>query len=224
MTQEQVPEAAALARACGARVIGLHAHSGSGIYDATLWARHARLLAALAQRHFPDTVRILNLGGGFGVSDAAHPERHLDLVAVNAHIREALSAIAGPSSCAFELWLEPGRYLVAVAGVLLAHVTQIKQKHDQRYVGVTAGMHTLIRPALYGARHCAHNLSRLDVAREQLQPTILCGPICESGDVFERDALLPVSLERGRAAVRPVRNTAGDRRTAPRRRAQRRAT
>ena len=61
-----------------------------------------------------------------------------------------------------EFWIEPGRYLVAAAGVLLARVTQLKSKGDVRYVGVATGMNSLIRPALYGAYHEIVNLTRAD--------------------------------------------------------------
>ena len=61
-----------------------------------------------------------------------------------------------------EVWLEPGRYLVAAAGVLLARVTQLKSKGGVRFVGVATGMNSLIRPALYGAYHEIVNLTRLD--------------------------------------------------------------
>jgi diaminopimelate decarboxylase/aspartate kinase len=89
----------------------------------------------------------------------------------------------------FDLWLEPGRFLVAEAGVLLARVTQLKGKGDRRYVGVATGMNSLLRPALYGARHDLVNLSRLD-APPAGRCTVV-GPICESGDVLGEDRLLP---------------------------------
>jgi diaminopimelate decarboxylase/aspartate kinase len=82
----------------------------------------------------------------------------------------------------FELWMEPGRYLVAHAGVLLARVTQIKRKGDVTYVGVETGMNSLIRPALYGAYHPIMNLTKLDQPRTQLAHIV--GPICETGDVL----------------------------------------
>ncbi|MDP9198108.1 MAG: bifunctional aspartate kinase/diaminopimelate decarboxylase, partial [Pseudomonadota bacterium] len=93
----------------------------------------------------------------------------------------------------FELWLEPGRYLVAAAGVLLARVTQTKGKGPIHYVGLATGMNSLIRPALYGAWHEVVNLTRCDES-----PTERCtvvGPICESGDVFGSDRMLPPSQE-----------------------------
>jgi diaminopimelate decarboxylase/aspartate kinase len=88
-----------------------------------------------------------------------------------------------------ELWLEPGRYLVAQAGVLLAQVTQTKGKGDVRYVGINAGMNSLIRPALYGAYHEIVNLSRIDAPATDL--VTIVGPICETADRLGTDRLLP---------------------------------
>jgi diaminopimelate decarboxylase/aspartate kinase len=90
-----------------------------------------------------------------------------------------------------ELWLEPGRYLVAESGVLLAHVTQTKQKGDVRYVGLDAGMHTLIRPALYGAFHEIVSLSRFE--REPTWVANVVGPICETGDTLGYARSLPAT-------------------------------
>ena len=83
--------------------------------------------------------------------------------------------------------------LVAVGGVLLARVTQLKQKGDQGYVGVATGMNALIRPALYGAFHEIVNLSRLGEPAAGSFDVV--GPICETGDVLGHDRLLPVTRE-----------------------------
>jgi len=61
-----------------------------------------------------------------------------------------------------ELRLEPGRYVVSEAGVLLAPVNQVRRKGGVNFIGVATGMNSLLRPALYGAWHTVHNLTRLD--------------------------------------------------------------
>jgi diaminopimelate decarboxylase/aspartate kinase len=76
---------------------------------------------------------------------------------------------------------------------LLARVTQTKAKGGERYVGVDAGMNSLLRPALYGAHHEIVNLTRLDAAASETATIV--GPICESGDVLGRDRRLPPSAE-----------------------------
>ena len=158
----------------GTRVVALHAHAGSGILSTGGWAETARFLTEVAKR-FP-AVRALDLGGGLGIAEK--PEQQpLDLSAVN----ESLLAFKNEHPN-ISLWMEPGRYLVAHAGALLARVTQIKHKGDVTYVGVGTGLNSLIRPALYGAYHPILNLSRLDETRSQLAHIV--GPICETGDVL----------------------------------------
>jgi diaminopimelate decarboxylase/aspartate kinase len=91
------------------------------------------------------------------------------------------------------LFLEPGRFIVAQAGVIVTRVTQTKGKGDVQYVGVGTGMNTLIRPALYGAYHEIVNLTRLGKPATELVTVV--GPICETGDRLGSDRLLPASKE-----------------------------
>ena len=92
-----------------------------------------------------------------------------------------------------EVWLEPGRYVAATAGVLLARVTQLKAKGGVRFVGIATGMNSLIRPALYGSYHEIANLTRLDEPATELVSIV--GPVCESADVLGHDRLLPPTCE-----------------------------
>ncbi|HEX5353969.1 MAG TPA: bifunctional aspartate kinase/diaminopimelate decarboxylase [Rhodanobacteraceae bacterium] len=175
----------ALARKHDVRIIGLHAHLGSGILDASHWPNVCGQLASLAER--TGSARVLDLGGGLGVP--SHPgEAELDLAAVDAALAEVKHAYPQ-----YEFWLEPGRWLVADAGVLLAKVTQTKRKGGIDYLGCDAGMHALIRPALYDAWHQIANLTRIDAPRDTLYQVV--GPICETGDVLGADRLLPSSEE-----------------------------
>jgi diaminopimelate decarboxylase/aspartate kinase len=89
--------------------------------------------------------------------------------------------------------MEPGRFLVAEAGVLLARVTQVKRKGGYTWVGVDAGMNSLIRPALYEAYHEIVNLSRLGDPADAVCEVV--GPICESGDVLGSHRRLPLPRE-----------------------------
>ncbi|MFB6264034.1 MAG: hypothetical protein ABEL76_10485, partial [Bradymonadaceae bacterium] len=174
-----------LVESAGARVEGLHAHLGSDISSPEVWAETGVFLAETAEL-FPDA-EILDVGGGLGVSERAG-QPPLDLETAGAKLESLRELHPG-----FELWLEPGRFLVADAGVLLAEVTQLKQKQDIQFVGVDTGMNSLVRPALYGAHHDIENLSRLGEA-PRLDAEIV-GPICESGDVLGHDRRLPATRE-----------------------------
>jgi bifunctional diaminopimelate decarboxylase / aspartate kinase len=181
----EMDELERLVKAAGARVVGLHAHTGSGVFTVDNWKSVGDTLTALTQR-FKD-VRIVDLGGGLGV-----PERLGQQGVKLSEFGETLSALkaAHPK---LSLWIEPGRYLVAEAGVLLAQVTQLKGKGEVNYVGVATGMNSLIRPALYGAHHEIVNLTRLDDLATEVFNVV--GPICESGDQLGNDRLLPPTQE-----------------------------
>jgi diaminopimelate decarboxylase/aspartate kinase len=165
----------------GATVVGLHAHMGSGITDESTWANLVDLLATLAG-DFPHA-HTLNVGGGLGVSGRSGPQS-LDLGALDEALAEATDRHSQ-----YDLWMEPGRYVVAEAGVLLTRVTQTKTKGNVRYVGLDTGMNSLLRPALYGAHHEIVNLTRLDEASSMTADVV--GPICETGDVLGHDRRLP---------------------------------
>jgi diaminopimelate decarboxylase/aspartate kinase len=181
----QIEELGALAERHGVTVVGLHAHSGSGIFDADNWAEVATRLLDLAQR-FPQ-LHTIDVGGGLGVPDG-HDQLALDL----AQLDTALLAVR-QNRPGIAVWIEPGRYLVAAAGALLARVTQTKSKDDVRYVGIATGMNSLIRPALYGAWHEIVNLTRLDEPATEIVNVV--GPICESADYLGHDRLMPPTRE-----------------------------
>ncbi|MFW5927463.1 MAG: hypothetical protein ACOCSR_05360, partial [Wenzhouxiangella sp.] len=183
---DEIHRALRLCRAHDIHITGLHAHTGSGILHPDNWHSSLETLG-LAARELPE-VRIINLGGGMGVPDRSD-ELPLDLAALDGGLAGLKQKLARP----IELWIEPGRYIVSEAGVLLAKVTQTKGKRDIRYVGVATGMNSLIRPALYGAWHEIVNLTRIDEAGDQVYNVV--GPICETGDVLGLDRLLPESRE-----------------------------
>jgi diaminopimelate decarboxylase/aspartate kinase len=181
----QLDEFLALAGSLQVRVFGLHAHLGSGITDPAHWREVLGQLAAVAEGI--GTVVALNIGGGLGVP----PERDaapFDVAALARALAEARAAIPH-----YVLWMEPGRYLVAEAGVLLLRATQVIDKGGLRRIGTDGGMNALMRPALYNAWHDVVNLTRLD------QPAVglvdIVGPICESSDVLARRRALPPTQE-----------------------------
>jgi diaminopimelate decarboxylase/aspartate kinase len=178
---EELDDVARLAKAGGVTIDGLHAHAGSGVLDVNNWTQVGSVLVGL-RKQFPD-VKFIDVGGGLGVPDRAGG-REIDLAKLDEALSKVKAAIPGVT-----LWLEPGRFLVANAGVLLARVTQTKMKSGIRYVGVATGMNSLIRPALYGAHHEIVNLTRIEEPANL--STNVVGPICESSDFLGHDRLLP---------------------------------
>ncbi len=91
------------------------------------------------------------------------------------------------------LEIEPGRFLVAQSAVLVAEVRATKQMGDNHFTLVDAGFNDLMRPALYGSYHHISVLSANSRARktEASRPTVIAGPLCESGDVLHNNKMAP---------------------------------
>ncbi|MFB6135178.1 MAG: diaminopimelate decarboxylase [Halobacteriaceae archaeon] len=171
----------------GFDVVGVHAHAGSGIGGEDL-AEHRRVVERVGDvaRASPVPLEFVDVGGGFGVPYRPG-EPPLDLDAVAAETRDALGDLDA------RLVVEPGRYLVADAGVLLTRVNTVKDGGS--LAGVDAGMTTLLRPALYGSHHEVRNVAA-DAADRATERVTVVGPVCESTDVLAADRDLP-GPERG---------------------------
>jgi diaminopimelate decarboxylase/aspartate kinase len=187
----RVDEFVQAARALGVRITGVHAHLGSGIEAVDHWKQVVDELAGFARRI--GSVQVLDIGGGLPIpySDDDEP---FDLDAWARGLAEIKRVHP-----AFALAVEPGRFLVGEAGVLLARVTQVVEKDGVRRVGLDAGMNALVRPALYDAWHDIANLSRLDAPLDGEFEVV--GPICESADVFGRRVRLPAATAPGDVVV-----------------------
>lgn len=127
-------------------------------------------------------IRVLDLGGGLGVAyrESDNPASVEDYVAV---AKETL----GDTGCSFVF--EPGRYLIASAGILVARVIYVKETKEKRFALVDAGMHNLIRPAMYDSYH---GILTIDAGANDTQIYDVAGPVCESSDVFAKARALPV--------------------------------
>lgn len=187
LSAQRVDEFMAAARPLGVTITGVHAHLGSGVENKAHWRQMCDELAGFARRI--GSVRVLDIGGGLPIpySDDDEP---FDLAQWSAGLAEMKQLHP-----AFELAIEPGRFLVAESGVLLARATQVIEKDGVLRVGLDAGMNALIRPALYDAWHDIANLSRLDNARDCDFGVV--GPICESSDVFAQRVKLPAATASG---------------------------
>jgi diaminopimelate decarboxylase len=163
----------------GRRVVGLHAHIGSGVDDLDPLLEAARRLLALAPA-FPN-LRWINFGGGLSVPYRPE-EKEFPIDEYGAR----LAALAGPELRARNLTaiLEPGRYVVAQSGYLLARVTAKRLSGGMTWVGVDTGFNHLVRPSKYGAYHAIVN-ARASAPQEDV---IVAGNLCESGDVFTRSS------------------------------------
>lgn len=158
---------------------GISAHIGSQILSL---APYRRALTRLA-RHFRELadsgikLRYLDFGGGLGVRYS--DERPFS----PADYAQAITAIVRPLRC--HLLLEPGRSLIAPAGVLLMRVLYTKENRGKSFVIVDAAMNDFIRPALYDAKHPITAARRFD-GRGEIRVDVV-GPVCESSDFFAQN-------------------------------------
>jgi len=169
----------------GFDLVGVHAHAGSGISGEDLSA-HRELVARMGEltREIADLdPEFVAVGGGFGVPYRTE-EEPLDLHRVAEATREAIGETEA------RLAIEPGRYFVADAGVLLTTVNTVKPTPETTVVGIDAGMTTLLRPAMYDAYHEVRSLEP-DLLRKEPVSCEIAGPVCETADVLGRERTLP---------------------------------
>ena len=160
------------------RLCGIHTHIGSGILrtDDMLTAMGFLLRAAKDYAG----LEFVDFGGGFGIPYREN-EKRLALAELGSAMSEQFLEFSRGYGRTLRMKLEPGRYVVAEAGTLLARVTSIKSTPSHTFVGTDTGLNHLVRPAMYGSYHRIVNASRVEGAS---RPVVVAGNICESGDVF----------------------------------------
>ena len=158
-------------------LVGLHAHVGSGVLHEDL-DDHCRAIETVADvaREVGD-IEFLDIGGGFGVP-YQEDEEPLDMSVVGERVRAAVGELDA------RLALEPGRYVVADAELILTRVNTVKETNAASVVGVDASLATLIRPAMFDSYHPIRNVSAPDRADHLVS---VGGPCCTSADVFCTD-------------------------------------
>ena len=183
----------------GVRLVGYHAHIGSQVTDPRPHAASLAKVVGFAQSCTPpnSTIEVVNIGGGFGIDyvpgQAPPPQAFADLLLpVLEQARQPLKLI-----------MEPGRFIVGNAGVLLTRVVYVKTNSDgRRFVICDAAMNDLIRPALYDAHHRIWPVaSDAPFEDDGLGPADVVGPICETGDFLAKARPLPPVAEGDLLAV-----------------------
>src|SRR5687767_4794037 len=156
----------------------LHTHIGSGT-DPGVWQRVTRMSLDLAAAL--DDVAVVNLGGGFKVGRMPE-EPSADMVDVAAHVSRELVAFRERHGRALHLEIEPGTFLVANAGAVVATCIDVVDtgKDGYLFAKLDTGMTEVTRPSLYGAHHPIDVL----VADREPAATVFVGPCCESGDIL----------------------------------------
>ena len=175
--------------------VGLALHIGSQILSIApyraAYARTADLVRSLRAAGL--TVERVDCGGGLGIGYRDDPGAPVEAFA--GAVRSTFSNLG------VQIMVEPGRWLVGPAGVLLAEVVIAKgTPATRRFLVVDAAMNDLIRPAMYDAWHGIVPLDAADAAAA-LETVDIVGPICESSDTFARDRVLPHLAQGARVAI-----------------------
>jgi len=165
------------------KVKTLHIHTGSDIKDADIFVHGIKVLTELVP-HFPE-LSVIDLGGGFKVPYEPDDEE-TDVGLIANKLKKYLDAHLFLDEKKYELWFEPGKYLVSECGYLVTQVNVIKDNNHQVFVGVNSGLNHLVRPMMYDAYHHILNLSNPDGQEKVYTVT---GYICET-DTFASDRLL----------------------------------
>ncbi len=202
MNENSALEAYRIAKEAGVKKFGIHMHIGSGITEVTPFIKSGMRLLEIARKictKLGISFDFIDFGGGLGVP--YRPEdQELDLDIFCSRLvglfRSKLSefSLGNP-----ELWIEPGRFIVAEAGILLTRVNAIKILPHKRFAFVDAGFNVLLRPAMYGAYHHIVVTNRLNEKPAEVYD--VAGPICESGDIIAKERMLPKMCEGDLLAV-----------------------
>jgi diaminopimelate decarboxylase len=181
----EVPAALAAIRQHGLQLFGLHMHIGSGV-DYGHLEQVCQSMVELIRTSGAD-VQAISAGGGLSIPYRPGGAR-IDTAHYFGLWDAARHAVAAHLGHAVHLELEPGRYLVAESGVLLAEVRATKYQGNQHFTLVDAGFSDLMRPAMYGAHHEMSIIpaTGAETARPT-RATVVAGPLCESGDVFTQE-------------------------------------
>jgi diaminopimelate decarboxylase len=177
--------------------VGISVHIGSQIQTAEPFGAALDGVAELIRELEGDGIRIkfVDAGGGLGIDyqGASNFDPAAEMAKYAAEVERALTGLE------VRLLLEPGRFLIAQAGALLAKVLYLKRNGSKTFVITDAGMNDLIRPALYQAYH--EILPVLHDPQAKRAPVDLVGPVCESGDFFARDREMPQVREGDLVAI-----------------------
>ena len=180
------------AKKAGAERFGIHMHIGSGILDVKPFLVALDKLLNIAKRAHEQAgvdFEFIDVGGGIGIPYKPE-DKPLDLQVYSDKVLSLFKSKTSQYGLGTPyFYVEPGRYIVADASILLTTVNTVKATPYKKYIGVDAGFNTLVRPAMYGSYHPIVVANKLAATEEEKYD--VAGPICESGDLLGRDRRLP---------------------------------
>ncbi len=181
---EQTQEVLNLVNKHGLFIRTLHIHTGSEIKDVEVFAKGIEVLFEVA-KDFPE-LEVVDLGGGFKVPYKPG-EEGTDIERLGEKVREEFETYEKKYQRHFQVWFEPGKFMVSECGHFVTSVNVLKQSGPVCFAGVDSGLNHLIRPMFYGAYHRIDNISNPGGA---IKTYSVVGNICET-DTFAEDRPLP---------------------------------
>ncbi len=181
---------AEIASLTGLDAIGIDVHIGSQLTDLQPFEDAYRMVADLTRKLRADghDIRRLDLGGGLGIPY----ERSNTAPPLPVEFGELVKRTVGDLGC--EIEIEPGRLIAGNAGLLVSEVIYVKEGDGRDFLIIDAAMNDLIRPAMYGAYHDILPVIE-PAAGVEMNPIDVVGPVCESGDTFTKQRLMPPVAE-----------------------------
>jgi len=177
---DQVEEIKNIVSSTGITIKGLHIHTGSEIKDIDVYVKGLELVLELTKQ-FP-TISVVDLGGGFKVPYKPD-EKGTDMEALGEAVTTVFDKFEKENGRKFQVWFEPGKFLVSQCGYFLVKANVIKHAPSRSFVGVNSGFNHLIRPMFYDAYHQITNISN---SEGELKTYNVVGNICET-DTFAWD-------------------------------------
>ncbi|NPV02063.1 MAG: diaminopimelate decarboxylase [Brevinematales bacterium] len=193
--ESDIPAAQEIIEKSGLRLVGIQSHIGSGILEDTKFIEVMNIILPLAKRF--KGLEFVDFGGGIGVPYRPKAD-NFNLARFGESATRMMNDFSKVYGKEITFAIEPGRYLVAESGVLLATVTDTKNTTRFRFAGVDTGFNHLIRPMVYGSYHHIVNASHMEGNERGI---VVAGYLCETGDVFTRTEDGPV--ERGISDPKP---------------------
>jgi len=188
--KENIVETYLRAQDLGFKPTGIHAHIGSGGQHVEPFIDEASVLAEIVNQ-LDDAgipLNFVDIGGGIGVPYKPN-EEEMDLQEMACEVTDVFQQETDVK----KIILEPGRYIICDATILLTKCVDVKDAVTKKYIGVDAGFNTLIRPAMYDSFHYIQNASRFGKAGTARYD--IAGPTCETGDYLGHDRVLPETHE-----------------------------
>lgn len=189
-------------------IVGVHTHIGSQIVKVAPYVESATFAANLVQQLRSEgfTISHIDFGGGFGVQyvnalthEALPSESSEQPAPTPSEFFSAVLPVLRQTGCS--IWLEPGRSIVADAGVLLTQVLYAKETGQKKFIIVDAAMNDLLRPSLYNAYH---QIVPIAIDTYEHEKVDVVGPVCETGDFFAKDRLMSKAKPKDTLAILTV--------------------